>query len=79
MMQLLTSPEPAAASYFVNLAVKELYKNVKLIILDRLDALRSEYGAVLEGLNMDVLQVLSRFAYSTYSLHVELMSIADQC
>jgi coatomer subunit beta len=77
MIHPLTSPVPAAASCFVNLVVKESDNNVKLIVLDRLDALRSKHGAVLEGLNMDVLQVLSRFAYSTYSLRVELISIAD--
>lgn len=50
----------AAASCFVNLIVKESDNNVKLIVLDRLDALRSKHGAVLDGLIMDVLQVLSR-------------------
>jgi hypothetical protein len=34
-----------------------------LIVLDRLDALRSKHGAVLDGLIMDVLQVLSRFVF----------------
>lgn len=50
----------AAASCFVNLVIKESDNNVKLIVLDRLDALRSKHGAVLDGLIMDVLQVLSR-------------------
>ncbi|KAG6380555.1 adaptin N terminal region-domain-containing protein [Boletus reticuloceps] len=49
----------AAASCFVNLVVKESDNNVKLIVLDRLDALRSNHGAILDGLIMDVLQVLS--------------------
>ncbi|KAF8131427.1 adaptin N terminal region-domain-containing protein [Boletus edulis] len=49
----------AAASCFVNLVVKESDNNVKLIVLDRLDALRSKHGAILDGLIMDVLQVLS--------------------
>jgi septum formation topological specificity factor MinE len=34
---------------------------VKLIVLDRLDALRSKHGHVLDNLIMDVLQVLSRY------------------
>ena len=50
----------AAASCFVNLVIKESDNNVKLIVLDRLDALRSKLGAILDGLIMDVLQVLSR-------------------
>ncbi|KAF8555045.1 Coatomer, beta subunit [Imleria badia] len=49
----------AAASCFVNLVIKESDNNVKLIVLDRLDVLRSKHGAVLDGLIMDVLQVLS--------------------
>ncbi|KAG9309077.1 adaptin N terminal region-domain-containing protein [Chiua virens] len=49
----------AAASCLVNLIIKESDNNVKLIVLDRLDALRSRHGAVLDGLIMDVLQVLS--------------------
>lgn len=50
----------AAASCFVNLVIKESDNNVKLIVLDRLDTLRSKHGPVLDGLIMDVLQVLSR-------------------
>src|SRR5277367_5255756 len=56
----------AAASCFVNLVIKESDNNVKLIVLDRLDALRSKHGAVLDGLIMDVLQVLSRFVFSYF-------------
>jgi vesicle coat complex subunit len=56
----------AAASCFVNLVIKESDNNVKLIVLDRLDALRSKHGAVLDGLIMDVLQVLSRFVFSFF-------------
>ncbi|OAX38117.1 Coatomer, beta subunit [Rhizopogon vinicolor AM-OR11-026] len=49
----------AAASCFVNLVIKESDNNVKLIVLDRLDTLRSKHGHILDGLIMDVLQVLS--------------------
>ena len=49
----------AAASTFINLVVKESDNNVKLIVLDRLDTLRSKHGHVFDGLIMDVLQVLS--------------------
>ncbi|KAL4064123.1 adaptin N terminal region-domain-containing protein [Scleroderma yunnanense] len=49
----------AAASCLVTLATKESDNNVKLIVLDRLDALRDRHGRVLDGLIMDVLQVLS--------------------
>ncbi|KDR85943.1 hypothetical protein GALMADRAFT_132560 [Galerina marginata CBS 339.88] len=49
----------AAASCFINLVIKESDNNVKLIVLDRLDNLRAKHGHVLDGLIMDVLQVLS--------------------
>jgi coatomer subunit beta len=49
----------AAASCFIQLVIKESDNNVKLIVLDRLDTLRSKHGHVLDGLIMDVLQVLS--------------------
>jgi coatomer subunit beta len=52
---------PAAASCFVNLVIKESDNNVKLIVLDRLDTLRSKHGHILDGLTMDILQVLSRY------------------
>jgi vesicle coat complex subunit len=71
----------AAASCFVNLVIKESDNNVKLIVLDRLDALRSKHGAVLDGLIMDVLQVLSRFVFSflhpVYCTECQLTSL--QC
>ena len=51
----------AAASCFINLVIKESDNNVKLIVLDRLETLRSKHGHILDGLIMDVLQVLSRF------------------
>ena len=41
--------------------MKESDNNVKLIVLDRLDALRSRHGHVFDNLIMDVLQVLSRY------------------
>lgn len=49
----------AAASCFVTLVLKESDNNVKLIVLDRLDQLRSRHGRILDTLIMDVLQVLS--------------------
>ncbi|KAF7970467.1 hypothetical protein HWV62_23875 [Athelia sp. TMB] len=49
----------AAASCFITLVIKESDNNVKLIVLDRLDVLRSKHGRILDGLIMDVLQVLS--------------------
>ncbi|KAI0271474.1 coatomer beta subunit [Gloeopeniophorella convolvens] len=49
----------AAATTFINLVAKESDNNVKLIVLDRLDALRSKHGHVFDNLIMDVLQVLS--------------------
>ena len=39
--------------------MKESDNNAKLIVLDRLDALRSRHGLVLDSLIMDILQVLS--------------------
>ncbi|KAI0050610.1 coatomer beta subunit [Auriscalpium vulgare] len=49
----------AAASTFINLVAKESDNNVKLIVLDRLDTLRSKHGHVFDSLIMDVLQILS--------------------
>ncbi|RDB21726.1 Coatomer subunit beta [Hypsizygus marmoreus] len=49
----------AAASCFINLVIKESDNNVKLIVLDRLDSLRSKHGHVIDSLIMDVLQVLT--------------------
>ena len=57
------SEETAAATTFINLVLKESDNNVKLIVLDRLDALRSKHGHVFDNLIMDVLQVLSRYFY----------------
>jgi vesicle coat complex subunit len=53
--------ETAAATTFINLVLKESDNNVKLIVLDRLDTLRSKHGPVFDNLIMDVLQVLSRY------------------
>ncbi|OBZ68501.1 Coatomer subunit beta [Grifola frondosa] len=49
----------AAASCYINLVMKESDNNAKLIVLDRLDSLRSRHGHVLDSLIMDVLQILS--------------------
>ncbi|KAF7323176.1 Coatomer protein [Mycena chlorophos] len=49
----------AAASCLISLVVKESDNNVKIIVLDRLDALRSRHGHVLDALIMDVLQILT--------------------
>ncbi|KAG9046279.1 coatomer subunit beta [Tulasnella sp. UAMH 9824] len=48
----------AAASCFVDLVVKESDNNVKLIVLDRLEALRAKHEHVLDSLVMDLLRVL---------------------
>ena len=50
----------AAASCYISLVQKESDNNAKLFVLDRLDALRSKHGHVLDPLIMDVLQILSR-------------------
>jgi coatomer subunit beta len=63
------SQETAAATTFINLVVKESDNNVKLIVLDRLDALRSKHGHVFDNLIMDVLQVLSRYFYIGFLVH----------
>jgi coatomer subunit beta len=54
-----TAAIKAAASCYVNLAVKESDNNVKLIVLDRLEALRTRHGNAVNSLILDVLQVLS--------------------
>ncbi|KAH9982287.1 coatomer beta subunit [Lactifluus volemus] len=54
-----TAAVKAAATTFINLVLKESDNNVKLIVLDRLDTLRSKHGHMFDNLIMDVLQVLS--------------------
>ncbi|KAK3400192.1 putative coatomer complex beta chain [Sordaria brevicollis] len=49
----------AAASKFIELAIKEADNNVKLIVLDRVDQLRQKNPGVLDDLTMEVLRVLS--------------------
>ncbi|KAH9942945.1 coatomer protein [Amylocystis lapponica] len=49
----------AAASCYINLVLKESDNNAKIIVLDRLDTLRSKHGHVIDTLIMDVLQILS--------------------
>ncbi|EGO59394.1 hypothetical protein NEUTE1DRAFT_79445 [Neurospora tetrasperma FGSC 2508] len=49
----------AAASKFIELAIKEADNNVKLIVLDRVDQLRQKNPGVLDNLTMEVLRVLS--------------------
>jgi coatomer subunit beta len=49
----------AAASKFVELAIKEPDNNVKLIVLERVDQLRHKNEGVLDDLTMEVLRVLS--------------------
>lgn len=40
--------------------MKEADNNVKLIVLDRFDHLRSKHEHVLDGMVMDILKVLNR-------------------
>ncbi|OCH95747.1 coatomer protein [Obba rivulosa] len=49
----------AAALCYINLVLKESDNNVKLIVLDRVDALRAKHGHVMDSLIMDILQILS--------------------
>ncbi|KAG8967330.1 coatomer subunit beta [Tulasnella sp. 419] len=49
----------SAASSFIELVVKESDNNVKLIVLDRLETLRSKHEHVLDPLVMDLLRVLA--------------------
>ncbi|KAF2131305.1 Coatomer, beta subunit [Dothidotthia symphoricarpi CBS 119687] len=49
----------AAASKFVELAIKEPDNNVKLIVLERVNQLRHKNEGVLDDLTMEVLRVLS--------------------
>ena len=44
---------------FTDLIVKESDNNVKLIVLDRFDTLRSKHEHVLDGMVMDLLKALS--------------------
>lgn len=45
----------------IELAVKESDNNVKLIVLDRLETLRTKHEHVLDALVIDVLRVLTRY------------------
>ncbi|CAL1694195.1 unnamed protein product [Somion occarium] len=49
----------AAAACYINLVSKESDNNAKIIVLDRLDALRSRHGHVLDPMIMDILQLIS--------------------
>lgn len=49
----------AAASKFIELAIKESDNNVKLIVLDRVDQLRQKNEGILDDLVMEILRVLS--------------------
>lgn len=49
----------AAATKFIELAIKEADNNVKLIVLDRVDQLRKRNEGVLNDLTMEILRVLS--------------------
>ena len=49
----------ATASALIELIVRESDNNVKLIVLDRLDALRTKHEHVIDPLVMDLLRVLS--------------------
>ncbi|KAM3581281.1 coatomer subunit beta [Umbelopsis sp. WA50703] len=49
----------AVASCYIELSIKESDNNVKLIVLDRFEELRSKHGRVLDDLVMDILRVLS--------------------
>ncbi|KAE9405057.1 hypothetical protein BT96DRAFT_988887 [Gymnopus androsaceus JB14] len=48
----------ASASTLISLIIKESDNNVKLIILDRLEALQYKHEHILNGLIMDTLQIL---------------------
>jgi coatomer subunit beta len=74
LFSLFLTVHVAAASCFVSLVIKESDNNVKLIVLDRLDTLRAKHGHVLDGLIMDVLQVLSRFIH----FHYFILIVPDQ-
>ncbi|KAJ3020287.1 coatomer subunit beta [Thoreauomyces humboldtii] len=54
-----TTAVRAAASAYIELALKESDNNVKLIVLDRVRELREKHERVLEDLAMDVLRVLN--------------------
>ncbi|KAG2183398.1 hypothetical protein INT43_006404 [Umbelopsis isabellina] len=49
----------AVASCYIELSIKESDNNVKLIVLDRFEELRSKHGHVLDDLVMDILRILS--------------------
>ncbi|KAB8339175.1 hypothetical protein FH972_022110 [Carpinus fangiana] len=49
----------AAASKFIELAIKESDNNVKLIVLERVEQLRQKNEGILDDLTMEILRVLS--------------------
>lgn len=49
----------AAAAKFIELSIREADNNVKLIVLDRVDQLRTKNEGVLDDLIMEILRVLS--------------------
>ena len=57
---------PAAAGAFADLIAKEADNNVKLIVLDRFDNLRSKHEHVLDAMAMDILKVLTRLVLKSF-------------
>jgi len=49
----------AAASKFIELSIKESDNNVKLIVLEKVNALRKANAGILDDLTMEILRVLS--------------------
>ncbi|KAG0764794.1 hypothetical protein G6F57_005029 [Rhizopus arrhizus] len=70
----------AAASCYIELIVKESDNNVKLIVLDRLEDIRSKHEGVLEDLVLDILQVLSSpdIDVRRKALHVVLEMVSSR-
>ncbi|TPX58671.1 hypothetical protein PhCBS80983_g02984 [Powellomyces hirtus] len=52
-----TTAVRAAASCYIELALKEADNNVKLIVLERINELREKHDRVLEDLAMDILRI----------------------
>ncbi|KAJ2042790.1 coatomer subunit beta [Coemansia sp. S16] len=61
LVGLTTNPAAvkAAAACYIALAAKESDNNVKIIVLERLDQLRTRHEGILDDLVMDLLRVLS--------------------
>ena len=56
----------AAASCLIDLVAKESDNNVKLIVLNRVEMLRSKHDHLLDGSVLDIVRILTRYVVTLF-------------